>query len=134
MDTELENIKKMLIKMSELKSEEYKMRHDTKYKCENFETYEHEHEKICSELINIRNSFCDMCNDYINYPEKKFLFINCTEKIQFKDESFIGLLLNIPPINKQEYFCLINLFEHMPNYIRKFGFSKSNEWLLEYDV
>lgn len=133
MDTELENIKKMLIKICELEAEDYKIRHDTKYKCENFETYEHEHEKICSELINIRNSFCNMCNDYINYPEKKFLFFNRTEKIEFKDEDFIGLVLNIPPINKQEYYCLINLFEHMPKHIRKLSSNKT-EWMLRHDV
>lgn len=116
---ELEEIKNLVIEIKNLSSKEYKLRHSNKYKCENYDTFNIDYYETKLELNSKRMILLDKCNDFVNYPTKKFLCFNLTKKIKFKNKEFIGLLMEIPFIDKQEYFCLINLFENMNNYLVK---------------
>lgn len=117
MSEDLENIKNLIIKIHELGKKEYHMRHSNKYKCEHYDNYNIDYYELKINLNNTRNLFIEKCNEFVDYPTKKFFIFKSKKQIKFKEESFIGLTLNIPFIDKKEYFCLINLFEHMSKYM-----------------
>lgn len=119
MDKQLQEIKNLIISIYNLENKEYHMRHNNKYKCEHYDTYDDDYDKIYSDLVDTRSLFIEKCNEFVDYPTKKFFIFKSKKQIKFKDESFIGLTLNVPFIDKKEYFCLINLFEHMSKYMWK---------------
>ena len=117
MDDDLENIKNLIIKIVELNKKIYFITHNNEYKCNHYDTCNDEYDETYSDLIDTRNLFIKKCNEFIDYPTEKFFIFKSKKQIKFKDESFIGLTLNVPFIDKKEYFCLINLFEHMPKHM-----------------
>lgn len=127
----IEKIKNLIIEINELKHQEYRMRKSNKYKCENYDTYEEDYDEVYNNLINTRKLFIDECNSFVDYPKETFLFFDFTKKIKFKDERFIGLLLKVPFIDKKEYFCLINLFENMVDYMFKWSSVDDEEWMFK---
>lgn len=124
----IEKIRNLIIEIYNLQKKEFHMRHDNKYRCENYDTFYDDYEKIRTDLINTRKLFIDECNNFVDYPKKTILCFDLTKKIKFEDGSFIGLTLYVPFIDKKEYFCLIALFENMPDYIFNWGFDKT-EWM-----
>ena len=131
MNDDLKEIQCLLMLMVKLDKKRYYIKHNHEYICKHYNSYEKEYIKICTHLEDTKELFIKKCNYYIDYPKQKFLFIDKTKKIQFRYEEWIGSVLIIPFVDKREYYCLINLFEHMEDYISKqCNIGKETHWLI----
>lgn len=120
MNEELEKINNTITGISQLKSEIRNMK-SHEYKCEHWEDYENNYNTKKNKLNNYYNLLCKQCNEYIKYPKEKLLFIDLTKKVKIINNSIFGTEVNIPYVDKQEYHCLIKLFNSHNNIIKLWG-------------
>ena len=62
----IEKIRKLIMEICDLQDKEFHIRKSNKYKCEHYDTYHEEYDKVRSDLINARISFVDECNKFVN--------------------------------------------------------------------
>lgn len=111
MNPELTEIKKLLRTYSSLEHTRTRIK-SKQYICEKWDTYTQDYTNICKEIKDTKQLIVEACNNYINYPQKKFLFFDITKKVEFKDcYSFNEDMLYVPFVDKREYYCLISLFD-----------------------
>ena len=109
----LKNIKRQICNYSDLLYERGVINR-SRYKCENWEEFNNNNieEKLMNQAVQVVNCM----NEFINYPKTKFLFINTTKKVKiYKRKDFVSgmIMIDIPFIDKREYFCLINLLDDL---------------------
>ena len=74
-----------------------------KYICEYWDVFDQDITDCTNRLEMLKQELVNACNDYIDYPVKKFLFYDYTSKVSYDDERCV---LKIPYIHKKEYYCL----------------------------
>jgi len=91
------------------------------YKCENWE--EANNTSFEKELMDLRVQVVKNMNDFIKYPETKLLFINTTKKIKIKKGDFglNDIQIEVPFINKREYYCLMKLLDESKDILMKWN-------------
>ena len=100
------------------------------YKCEYWDKYEEECNKLLKEFNDIKKLLVERCNDYIQYPKKTILFFEITKGVSIvKDEVFSEKLI-VPFIDKREYYCVINLFKNHENLLELF---EPNAYIFSYN-
>ena len=114
MNDKLDEIRKLIIEYSELLKEIKHMRNSNKYKCDNWDNYNEISVNNFQKLTNTRELLVEKCNEYLNYPVKKFLFFDFTKKVKLDDNNSIEEdMLCVPFVDKREYYCLIALLDSM---------------------
>lgn len=109
----LKNIKRQICNYSDLLHKRWVINR-SQYKCENWDEFNNNNieEKLMNQAVQVVNCM----NEFINYPKTKFLFINTTKKVKiYKRKDFVSgmIMIDIPFIDKREYFCLINLLDDL---------------------
>jgi hypothetical protein len=108
-DNQLSEIKRLLYTYSSL-IDKIERRNRIEYKCKYWDTYEEEHIGLVEEINNTHNLILDKCNDFLNYPIERFLFFDFTKKVKLNIDDGVRVL-EIPFIDKREYYCLIHLLD-----------------------
>lgn len=96
-------IMKLIFKINRL-SEEMKKIKTVEYKCNHYDTYKDDYENAKEQWSSAKGELVEYCNDYIHYPKKRLF----QKKVKVKEETLWGSVLEIPYIDKKEYYCLIN--------------------------
>ena len=111
----IEDINKCITHIINLRIE-YEEYRSLEYKCNNFFEATYKETDTLESIERFYELLVDWINVYINYPTKKFLFKDVTKKAYLrKDDCFKFKLVGIPFIDKQEYYCVVNLFKNNRN-------------------
>lgn len=132
MDKRLEEIKKHLECCHENISIEHRSKKD-EYLCRDYD----ESKKLIKECKENHKKeiqkVVELLNNYISYPEKKILIFDVSNKVKWSNEKWgwtdewIGYNIKIPYIDKQEYYCVKELFKSLEYINACFG---KNEWVI----
>ena len=81
------------------------------YKCENWDEFNSSN--VEEDLIIQAWKIEDAVNEFISYPKTKFLFIDTTKRVWIKDkkDGVSTMMIDVPFIDKREYYCLIKLLD-----------------------
>lgn len=126
----------MLVCYNNLKLERQTYR--TSWLCKNYDEADeirYSAKKAHEEAI---ESIVELINETIDYPVEKWLFLCHQDQATYKiykhgwDGSFLGYKIDIPPIDKQQYYCIIQMFKNAKQWHRYL--TRDNVWVIRNDI
>lgn len=70
-------------------------------------------------------------NEYIQYPKKKVLFFDVTQRAEGGyNEYWDSIYIKVPKIEKQQYYCVINRLNKHEHTLK----ISQDKWIIEYGI
>ena len=115
-----------------------KQTYSTNYLCEHYDESREVREFANKTHTEAIHTIIGLINELIDYPIKKRLFFEHQARASFRiynhswTGEFVGYKINIPHIDKQEYYCVIRMFNKNKYWQRYL--THENQWVIRNDV
>lgn len=126
----------MLVCYNNLRLE--RLTYKTSWLCQNYEIADETRYFAKEKHQEAIESIVELINETLDYPIEKWLFLSHQDQATYKihkhgwDGHFLGYRIEIPYIDKKEYYCIIQMFKKA----KKWGkyLSNDNQWVIRNDI
>ena len=115
-----------------------KRTYSTNYLCEHYDESKEVREFAKKTHTEAIHTIIGLINELIDYPVQRWLIFEHQDRASFKiynhnwTGEFVGYKINIPQIDKQEYYCIIRMFNKNKCWQRYL--THENQWVIRNDI